>query len=89
MNAQRRPGAVADRVVDLRDGRDVVVDEPERLAPERLEQAVGDEAVDLACARRSGCMPTERYDGGGALDRLGRGLRRRRRPRPAAAGRRG
>src|SRR5207249_4248114 len=41
-------GAVADRVVHLLDRRDTVVDEPERLAPERLEQPVGDEAVDLA-----------------------------------------
>ena len=35
-------------------------DQPQRLAPQRLEQAVGDEAVDLACAATSGCMPTER-----------------------------
>ncbi len=41
------PRPVADRVVDLGDGRDLVVHEPERLAPERLEQPVGDEAVDL------------------------------------------
>ena len=45
--AQRRPGAVADRVVDLAGRGDAVVHEPERLAPERFEQAVGDEAVDL------------------------------------------
>ena len=43
--AQTRPEP--DRVVDLRHRGDVVVDEPERLAPERLEQPVGDEAVDL------------------------------------------
>ena len=43
-----QPGAVADRVVDLPDRRDAVVHEPERLAPERLQQPVGDEAVDLA-----------------------------------------
>ena len=42
-----KPRAEADRVVDLLDGRDAVVHEPERLAPQRLEQAVGDEAVDL------------------------------------------
>ena len=47
MNDQRRPGAEADRVVDLRRRRHAVVDEPERLAPERLEHAVGHEAVDL------------------------------------------
>ena len=49
--AHERPaqaGAVADRVVDLLDRRDPVVHEPERLAPERLEQPVGEEAVDLA-----------------------------------------
>ena len=39
--------AEANRVVDLLDGRDPVVDEPERFSPERLEQAVGDETVDL------------------------------------------
>ena len=40
-------GTEADRVVDLLDGGDVVGDEPQRLAPQRLEQTVGDEAVDL------------------------------------------
>ena len=39
--------AVADRVVDLACRGDPVVDEPERLPPQSLEQAVGDEAVDL------------------------------------------
>src|SRR5262249_60647368 len=38
-----KPGAEADRVVDLLDRRGVVVDEPERLAPESLQQAVRDE----------------------------------------------
>ena len=40
-------GTEADRIVHLLDRRDVVVHEPERLTPERLEQAVGDESVDL------------------------------------------
>ena len=40
-------GAEADRVVDLLDRGDVVVNEPQRLAPEGLEEPVGDEAVDL------------------------------------------
>ena len=39
---------ITDDVVDLLDARDVVVHEPERLAPERLEQPVADEGLDLA-----------------------------------------
>ena len=52
-----QPEGVADDVVDLLDGRDVVVDEPQRLAPQRLEQAVADEGLDL---RRitTGFMPS-------------------------------
>ena len=67
-----QPGAVADRVVDLRDGRDVVVHEPQRLAPERLEQPVGDEAVDLGAhdERVHADRPVNRA---GALDGLRRG----------------
>ena len=48
--AHRRPAqprAVADGVVDLVHGGEVIGDQPQRLAPQRLEQAVGDEAVDL------------------------------------------
>ena len=67
-----QPGAEADRVVDLLDGRDVVGDEPQRLAPQRLEQAVGDERVDLA-AQHERPHPDRAVDGGGALERLGRG----------------
>ena len=64
--------AEADRIVDLLDRCHPVVDEPERLAPERLEQAVGDEAVDL---RREPKRP--HADGAvdlrGAVERLRRG----------------
>ena len=61
MQRQRRPGAVADRVVDLGHGRDAVVDQPERLAPQRLEQPVGDEAVDLRAHDAAGaCRPRGR-----------------------------
>ena len=72
--AHERPpqaGAVADRVVDLVHRRDSVVHEPERLAPQRLEQAVGDEAVDLrAHVKRVHADGAIR--GGRALDRVGR-----------------
>ena len=47
MNDQRKPGAEADRIVDLLGRRDAVLDQPERFAPKRFEQSVGDEAVDL------------------------------------------
>ena len=57
--APAQPGAEADGVVDLLDRGDVVVDEPQRLAPQRLEQPVGDEPVDLRRSR-SGRMPTAR-----------------------------
>ena len=62
-------GAEADRVVDLLGRGDVVVDEPERLAPERLEQAVGDEAVDLL-AHAERLHPDRRVEVERALDRL-------------------
>ena len=39
--------AEAQGVVELLHGGDVVVHEPQRLAPERLEQPVGEEALDL------------------------------------------
>ena len=39
--------AVADRVVDLFGGGDAVVDHPERFTPDRFEEAIGDEGVDL------------------------------------------
>ena len=45
--APAQPGAEADRVVDLLDRGDAIVHEPERLPPQRLEQPIGDEAVDL------------------------------------------
>ena len=45
--APPQAGAEADGVVDLAHGRHAVVDEPQRLAPQRLQQAVGDESVDL------------------------------------------
>jgi hypothetical protein len=65
--AEERPaqaGAVADRVIYLLDGRDVVVDEPERFAPQRLEQAVSHEALDLGAQR-------ERPHAHRAVDRRG------------------
>ncbi len=37
----------ADRVVDLFRGRDAVLHQPQRLAPDRLEKPVGDMGVDL------------------------------------------
>ena len=48
--APAQPGAEADGVVDLLDRGHAVVDQPERLAPQRLEQPVGDEPVDLRAA---------------------------------------
>ena len=47
MNDQRSPAARRIASSTSVDRRHAVVDEPERLAPERLEHAVGDEAVDL------------------------------------------
>ena len=64
-------GAVADRVVHLLDRGDAVVDEPERLAPQRLEQPVGDEAVDLA-ADDERLHPDGAEHFGRPLDRLRR-----------------
>ena len=72
MNDQRRPGAEADRVVDLLDRRDVVGDEPQRLAPERLHQAVGDERVDLP-AQHERAHAERRVDLRGPGHRLRRG----------------
>ena len=45
--APAQAGAEADGVVDLADRGDAAVDQPQRLAPQRLEEAVGHEAVDL------------------------------------------
>ena len=47
MNDQRSPAPSRIASSTSADGRDAVVDQPQRLAPERLEHAVGDEAVDL------------------------------------------
>ena len=72
-----QPCSVADRIVDLRDGGNVVVDQPERLAPERLEEPVGHEPVDLRPDVQ--WMHADRpVDGCGALERRRVGL-------PAAA----
>ena len=71
MNDQRRPAPEADRVVDLGDRGDAVVDEPERLAPERLEHAVGNEAVDLL-AHHERRHPERVVQPARALDRLRR-----------------
>ena len=68
--AQARPEA--DRVIDLFGRCDAVVHQPQRLAPQRLHQAVGDEAVDLlAQAQRA---HTDGFVHGGSS--LGRGSRR-------------
>jgi hypothetical protein len=73
--APSQPGAEADGVVDLGHGRDAVVHQPERLAPQRLEETVGDEAVDLG--REHERMHADRpVHVGGAVDRCAR----RRRP---------
>ena len=66
-----QPGAEADRVIDLLDRRHVVGDQPQRLAPQRLEQPVGDEAVDLVAydQRPHAERAVDRLC---ALDRLGR-----------------
>ena len=78
-------GAEADRIVHLLDRRDVVVHEPQRLAPERLEQAVGDEAVDLLADEER--LHSERRV---EVERAGDGVSptsaRLRRPRRAAGG---
>ena len=65
--------SVADRVVDLLGRGDAVVDEPERLAPQRFEQAIGDEAVDLLADAQHphADAPVER---GGPILRCGGGL---------------
>ena len=65
-------GAVADRVIDLRDGRVAVVDQPQCLAPQRLEQPVGQESVDLA-AQYERMHAQSAVDLGGTVD----GRRRR------------
>src|SRR3546814_17937732 len=38
---------IAHHVVELLDGRDVVLDQPQRLAPHGFEQPVADESLDL------------------------------------------
>ena len=63
---------IADDVVDLLDARDVVVDEPERLAPERLEQPVADEGLDLA-ADHDGLHAERGVERHRPLDHFGRG----------------
>src|SRR3546814_15822978 len=62
-----------DRVVDLLGGGDAVADQPERLAPHRLQQAVGDEGFDLLA-------DVQRVHAERLVERLGAldGLRRRR-----------
>ena len=61
-----QPGAEADRVVELLGGRHVLVDQVQRLAPHRLHQPVGDEAVDLL-ADMQGPHADALVEGGGAL----------------------
>ena len=68
--APPQPGAEADRVVDLRHGRDAVVHQPQRLTPQRLEQSVGDEAVDLL-AHDERPHPDRSVDVDGPVDRGG------------------
>ena len=46
-DAPAKTGAVGDRLIDLPGGGDPVVDEVEGLAPDRFEEAVRDECVDL------------------------------------------
>jgi hypothetical protein len=65
-------GAEADRVVDLGGGGHVVVHEPERLAPERLEEAVRDEPVDLL-PQEEGFHAKRRVEVEHALDCFRRG----------------
>ena len=67
MKLQRRPAPKRIASSISLDRRDAVVDQPQRLAPQRLQQPVGDEAVDLLSTARSGCMPTDAVDVGGAL----------------------
>ena len=71
MNAQRRPAPKRIASSISLDRRDVVVHEPQRLAPQRLEQAVGDEAVDLV-AQAQRAHADRRGRPRRALDRLGR-----------------
>ena len=79
-----QPGAEPDRVVDLLRRRDAVVDQPQRLAPKRFEQSVGDEAVDLLASHAAAaCRCWHRTRSPPAL--WPRSSSRRRRPRPAAA----
>ena len=70
--APPQPGAVADGVVDLSRGRHAVVHQPERLPPERLEQAVGHEPVHLA-RQHERLHADGAVRGGRPLDRLRRG----------------
>ncbi|MDE1187855.1 MAG: hypothetical protein PW844_15440 [Pantoea sp.] len=64
---------IADDVVQRLDGADIVLDQPERLAPQGFQQAVADEGLDLA-----GDVDTLHADGyqpvHGGLDRLRRCL---------------
>jgi hypothetical protein len=43
MNDQRRPAPKRNRIVDFASCRHAVVDQVQRLTPQRLKQAVGDE----------------------------------------------
>ena len=71
MNAQRRP---APKRIASSISATVATsscDEPQRLAPQRLEQPVGDEAVDLA-AQDERAHADRAVDAAGALARLAR-----------------
>ena len=89
MERPAKAGAKPHRVVDLAGGGDVVVHQPQRLAPHRLHQPIGDEPVDLGAQPGSGCMPTGAGIPAARSMVAGVGARARGRARPAASGKPG
>ena len=86
--APAQSGAEPDGIVDLAHRGYPIVDEPEGLAPQRFEQTVGDEAVDLGVEHQRGHPDRPVHRSRGVDDVVLTSPRRRTPPR-AAAGRRG
>ena len=68
-DAPAKSGAECDRLVDLLRGRHPVVDEVQRLAPDRFEETIGNEGVDLR-VEHQGVHADRPVRGGGPLLRL-------------------
>ncbi len=73
-NAPAQAGTVGDRLVDLVGRGDTVIDQVQGLPPNRLEQPVGDESIDLHAQHQRMHADRTVHRGGSLLGILARGL---------------